>query len=299
VTKLSLPIVSLILAATIANATFACTVFHAADGDVVLGGNNEDWHVPLTKLWFLPEQEGRYGVVYVTFSDHRAIQGGMNDQGLFFDFLAVKRRDVAPTPDKPPWNAHPLREVMERCATVDEAVEMLEAHNRAFMWRICIFLGDARGDSAIVEAEAVVRKQGTFQVATNFRQSLIPPAESTCRRHRTATRMLSQADAVNVDLFRRICAAVHQRGKNPTLYSTIYDLKRKVVYLYHYHNFENVVTLDLAEELAKGEHVVEMPGLFPKNPAFEQYRQAIEQQKRSRPVPSEGSQSDKPAPTPR
>jgi penicillin V acylase-like amidase (Ntn superfamily) len=249
-----------------------CTLFYAAEGDSVLGGNNEDWHVPLTKAWFVPGRAGAHGVVYVTFSDHRAIQGGMNDQGLFFDFLAVKPRDVKATPSKLRWNAHPLREIMKQCASVDEAVAMLEAHDRAFMRRICIFLGDAQGNSAIVEAEAVVRKQGKHQVATNFRQSLIPPAKATCWRYRTADRMLSQANEFSVDLFRRICAAVHQEGKNSTLYSTVYDLKRKIIYLYHFHDFENVVVFDLEEELAKGERVLEMPSLFPAKPDYERFR---------------------------
>jgi penicillin V acylase-like amidase (Ntn superfamily) len=264
-----------------------CTLFYSAHGDTVLGGNNEDWHVPLTKVWFVPEREDRYGVAYVTFDDHRAIQGGMNDQGLFFDFLAVKPREVKATPDKLRWNAHPLRKVMEQCATVGEAVEMLETHNRAFMRRICIFLGDAQGTSAIVEAEAVVRKQGPHQVATNFRQSLTPPREATCRRYHTAARMLSQADGPSVDLFRRICAAVHQEGNNSTLYSTVYDLKRKVIYLYHFHDFDNVVVFDLEKELAKGERVVEMPDLFPPKPAFEDFRQNSATQ--PHPQPAAGS----------
>jgi len=257
-----------------ASVSHACTLFYAAAGDVMLGGNNEDWHIPLTKLWFVPGENGKYGVAYVTFNDHRAIQGGVNDQGLFFDFLAVRPRDVQPTPGKQRWTGHPLRQVMEQCATVDEAVTMLESHHREFMRRICIFLGDAHGKSAIVEAEAVVRKKGAYQVATNFRQSLTPPGQSTSRRYRTANRMLAQADKYSVDLFRRICAAVHQEGYNSTLYSTVYDLQRKRIYLWHFHNYKNVVVFDVEKELTKGEHIVEMPSLFPASPAFERFRQS-------------------------
>lgn len=282
----------LVLATAFVDSSLGCTVFYAAQGDIALGGNNEDWHDPLTKLWFVPRQNGKHGVVYVTFSNHRSIQGGMNDQGLFFDFLAVKPRDVQATPDKPRWTTHPLKKIMEECATVNEAVEILENHNRAFMRRICIFLGDAQGDSAIVEAEAVVKKEGTFQVATNFRQSLTPPSQSKCWRSRKATKMLSEADDLSVDLFRRICAAVHQKGKNPTLYSTIYDTKRRVIYLYHYHNFEEVVVLDLEEELAKGERILDMPSLFPSKPSFEQYRRASERQARSQQDSTKSSQRD-------
>ncbi len=66
----------------------SCTVFYAADENVALAGNNEDWNNPLTKIWFLPPEEAKYGRVYVGFDDFSP-QGGMNDQGLFFDGLAV------------------------------------------------------------------------------------------------------------------------------------------------------------------------------------------------------------------
>ncbi|HUL78293.1 MAG TPA: hypothetical protein VL691_13600, partial [Vicinamibacteria bacterium] len=45
------------------------------------------------------------------------------------------------------------------------------------------------------------------------------------------------------------------------------DLVRGVVYLYHFHNFENVVVLDVAKELAKGAHVYDLPEMFPKTVA--------------------------------
>jgi hypothetical protein len=69
---------------------------------------------------------------------------------------------------------------------------------------------------------------------------------------------------ISVELFRRILAATHAEGANPTLYSNIYDLKRRVMYLYNFHNFENVVTIDLAAELEKGKRALDLPSLFPR-----------------------------------
>jgi hypothetical protein len=77
--------------------------------------------------------------------------------------------------------------------------------------------------------------------------------------------MLTDADEVSVDLCKRVLAATHQEGANPTLYSNVYDLKRRIVYLYHFHNFQNEVVIDLKKELAKGAHKLDLPGLFPKN----------------------------------
>ncbi len=72
-----------------------CTVFLAANDQVALAGNNEDWRNPFTKLWFIPAGEGTFGQMYVGFDDYYP-QGGMNDQGLFFDGLAVSSTITPP-----------------------------------------------------------------------------------------------------------------------------------------------------------------------------------------------------------
>jgi hypothetical protein len=40
-----------------------CTVVYATDGNLALGGNNEDYGIPTTKAWFIPAEEGPYGRV--------------------------------------------------------------------------------------------------------------------------------------------------------------------------------------------------------------------------------------------
>lgn len=121
-----------------------------------------------------------------------------------------------------------------------------------------------RPDSVIIEPGAILRKTGRYQVQTNFHQSLSVP-EYECERFEIATRMLKDArDRISLGLFRRILAATHEEQTYPTVYSNIYDLKRRVMYLYHFHNFENVVRIDLRAELKKGVHAVSLPSLFPK-----------------------------------
>jgi hypothetical protein len=46
------------------------------------------------------------------------------------------------------------------------------------------------------------------------------------------------------------------------VYSNIYDLKKGMIYVYNLRNFKEVVVLDLAEELKKGERRIELPPLF-------------------------------------
>ena len=63
---------------------YACTAFTMSDRQSVLVGNNEDYNIPYTRVWFLPAENGRYGRVYFGY-DNWSPQGGMNDQGLLFE----------------------------------------------------------------------------------------------------------------------------------------------------------------------------------------------------------------------
>jgi tetratricopeptide (TPR) repeat protein len=48
-----------------------------------------------------------------------------------------------------------------------------------------------------------------------------------------------------------------------TLYSYIHDLAKGDVYIYNFHNYDNVVKLNIHEELKKGEHTYLISSLFP------------------------------------
>ncbi|MBN2131226.1 MAG: hypothetical protein JW741_17130 [Sedimentisphaerales bacterium] len=258
----------------------ACTAFLATDGDVVLAGNNEDYVNPRTKVRFVPAEEGRYGRIYFGFDDLYP-QGGMNERGLFFDGFATAPRKVVGSTDKPVYAGALIDTVMAECATVEEVLVVFEKYNLEFMERAMLMFGDATGDSAIIEGDDVVRKQGRFQVVTNFYQSQTPAGQEPCARYRIAVRMLENAEEISVPLCRRILSAVH--AEPSTLYSNIYDLRRRRVYLYHFHNFENVVVFDLAEELKKGKRVLDLPSLFPPTFAAEEFARRqmreLEQQK--------------------
>jgi hypothetical protein len=59
--------------------------------------------------------------------------------------------------------------------------------------------------------------------------------------------------------------AAHAEGDYPTIYSQVYELKSGRIHLYQYHDFEQEVVLDLADELAKGPHILRISSLFPSN----------------------------------
>jgi hypothetical protein len=50
------------------------------------------------------------------------------------------------------------------------------------------------------------------------------------------------------------------------------DTKNKLVNRYFYHTYDSTVQLNLAKELAKGDHILEVPTLFPSNSEFERLK---------------------------
>jgi hypothetical protein len=264
-------VASILVICLAARTVEACTGFVLAKGNRVLAGNNEDYWNTNTRMWFVPAEEGTYGRVYFGF-DNGFPQGGMNDQGLFFDGFATAAKKVTKSLDKPRFQGLLLDEAMSKCGTVQDVVELFQKYNLAWLNKAMLFFADRTGDSVIIEGDEFVRKSGAFQVVTNFYQSQITSGPKPCERYEIAHRMLSDAEEPSIALCRQVLAATHAEGKAVTLYSNVYDLTKGVVYLYHFHNFENVVVIDVAKELEKGAHEVDIASLFPKTFAAEQFR---------------------------
>lgn len=250
-----------------------CTVVYYADEETALAGNNEDFFFPYTQAAFFPPEEGKYGRVYFGYQarhgvEFGAYQGGVNDQGLFFDGLATDPVPVTGSRDKESYNGNLLERLLEKCATVEEALALFGRYDLSFMASFQLMIGDKTGDAAIVEGDEVIRKKGGHQVATNFYQSIVDPAHARCDRYRTAVQLLRAGEGRTVASMRDILDAVHAEGGVHTVYSNVYDLKRGLIHVYHFHDFANVVTFDLAEELAKGPHTYELASLFPENDGF-------------------------------
>jgi hypothetical protein len=91
--------------------------------------NNEDWTNPKTRIWFIPASNGRYGCVYLGFDDDRA-QGGLNTEGLAYDWVAGSEESWKPDPNLQPirGNGNSSQLMLETCATVEEASAFYQTH---------------------------------------------------------------------------------------------------------------------------------------------------------------------------
>ena len=130
----------------------ACTGIVTAHGDLVLAGNNEDWCNPETKMWFIPAEKRQYGRVCFGF-DNFISQGGMNDQGLFYDGFATQPLQVTASKDKEKYPGGLEDKALAECANVDEVLHLFDQYNLEGMSGSMLFFADRAGNSVIIEGD--------------------------------------------------------------------------------------------------------------------------------------------------
>lgn len=207
--------------------------------------NNEDWSNPKTRIWFVPARPKHYGTVYVGF-DNGWAQGGLNTEGLAFDWVAGYKEEWNPDPSVPRiWRNE---RVLETCATVEEAIAFYREHGEASFTYAKILLADRTGASVIIGA-----KDGKLQVETS----------KQCRGFgygaRTLDKMLAGSPEPTVANGTKILRACLQKGQYATKYFNIFDLKSGDIFLCPAPAQEGEVKLNLAAELKKGAHYYDMP----------------------------------------
>jgi len=244
---------------------FGCTIVMAARDGLVLAGNNEDRNHPQTVVTFIPASGSYHGRVVFGYDDGY-VQGGMNDQGLFIDGNALRPTGWRPEPGKPTFNGQVMMVVLATCATCEDVKTFFEKSNFPALSRARFPVADRSGASMVVEygqgRVQFVKSDTWFQVATNFVISNVVDGGFPCWRYRAADEIMSGAKELSLGLIREVLEKTHQEGNSRTVYSNIYDLKRGTVHVYSLGNFEEVVAMDLAEELKKGQRRLDLPSLF-------------------------------------
>lgn len=252
----------------------ACSIFTVVRDGQVLMGNNEDALSPGV-VWFEPASEGKFGRVNVGFDDAFA-QRSMNEKGLSFDGAALARVPWEADPNKPtPENL--IEIIMNECATVNEAIEYFEQQNCTHLAVAQIMFADATGDSAVItwlpgKGLSVVRIEGDHQVVTNNR---LEQSRYRDQRYVRAEQELVNRPDASLQTMAAVMEAVHQRGSGAfTTYSTVYDLKKKKIFIYNLANFEEVVEFDVLKELKKGRNLYKTRSLFENSPGMSTLKKA-------------------------
>ncbi len=268
---------------------YSCTIISASIGDKVLFGNNEDYNNPNTCYWTEPGDSESYGCLYLGFENDQ-LQGGINEKGLCFDAnglpgTALNQHSELPCPPMapPPYEKYTLWApvtILREAATVEEAIVIASKYQRrnwdrkSGIMSYQVHFADAQGDAVIISAGtdgelAFTRKKSgdRYLVSTNFNRANPDYAITyPCWRFNKATEILNKIkteDVLTVESFKAILDSIHLEEPNShTLYSNIFDLQNGIMYLYYWHQFDEVVELNINEEINRGKILVYLRDLF-------------------------------------
>ena len=257
----------------------ACTAFVMHQGGRTFVGNNEDSWCIDGRVRFVPGEAGQLGAVY--FSSWRGHpylpwgdQVGMNEAGLVFDGLVIQPKDVAPMPGRTRTDFGELtNRMLERCHGVPEAVAYLQQFDLAFLHQSMLFLADAQGRYAVVQNDTIVTGDEPHFAVGNWRLDHVTDHEAIpIPRLQEGRDLLEAGIAPGLDGAWSVlesmgaCRAFLDNG---TFFSTLFEPDSGKVHLAFYHDYDHRITFDLQEELAKGEHTLNLPSLFPPNESFQ------------------------------
>ena len=244
----------------------ACTVIKVAKDGKVFVGNNEDFGNPRTKIWFIPSSDSEYGRVCFGFNNpYGFVQGGMNEKGLTLDAIATGPTGWKPNPVKQEFNGQINDYILANFATIEEVKIFFNTYN-VFLGNGEFMVADASGSSMIIEYvdgdTRFVENKKYYQIATGVVQYGKNEEKFSDHRYNVARNILEHGNEASVNVVRKTLSAVHKEWFAPTIYSYICDLKSKTVYVYNFHNFEEIYEFNLNEELKKGKHYFNIPDLF-------------------------------------
>jgi hypothetical protein len=225
--------------------SYACTIFVLTDERQTLFFNNEDWSNPVSRLWFTPSGENYFGCAYLGFDDGWA-QGGVNDRGLSYDWVAGFDNEWRPDPSMVRVSGNPSERMLERCATVAEAIEFYKKHREPSFATSRIMIADKTGASVIIGA----RDGKLFFDHSTASRGFGYAAKILADR-------LSPLTEIGINSGLSILSACKQEGSYATKYSNVFNLRSGEITLVNPGNGK-LVTLNIHEELKEGGHYYEL-----------------------------------------
>ncbi|MFX1567088.1 MAG: hypothetical protein ACFFCV_01835 [Promethearchaeota archaeon] len=262
----------------------SCLNFKIRNDYGVYFGNNEDHAIPQisnTVITFVPNgslwYDGStimYGAAIVGYSNVSGLswfQGGMNEKGLASDSTSVPYTSPNLHSERP----QNLVPDLFSCETIADVIDYKAAHGVYQQeGSIQSMYLDKSGESVVfnigIDGEFdFFRNNETFQIASNYYfndTSRGNPSSDAIRRYNAAEQKLNDintSNPISLEDITNVLDAAHFEGPLVnTLYSNIFDVENGIIYLYYFHQYGEVVVLNLEEELAKGWHSYRISDLF-------------------------------------
>jgi hypothetical protein len=274
-----------------------CSIFTFCFNDKVMFCGNLDHPNPDGYIKFLPaSHEGFGGMLHgylakTSTQSWIAFEGGINLRGLMFDTNGLPNAEMNSHPEKPYswkdtdfWNL-----LLRKCAIVDDAIDMANNFDFGGNMNFQIHVADSSGNAVVIgpgpDGElAFTRKSPNKKILISTNINNANPEHGygpyPCKRYAKISSMLTEVenkDSVSNTYLVSVLDSVHfERASYNTIYSYIVDAQKGLFYLYHFHQYNEAVTIDLQKELLKGEYVVKVADLVSeetRNNALREYEE--------------------------
>jgi hypothetical protein len=260
----------------------ACSMYKiTVDGKTMVGCNHDAWLIT-PKVWFKnATQLNEYGAGFTGAREvdnyRTAPQSGMNTAGLVFSRLSSyypKQNNPFTDRLKISDEVSYLTNILHKCATVAEVKKYVEQYDHSFFMDDIFIYIDSLGNYLIVEPYTLIEGNEPNYVLANFCPSITENVQARkMERYRNGEDFLKMYQpASSLGFCTALSDTMHvcrNRNGDGTLITSIWDTHDKSVNLYFYHSYDTVARFSLTEELAKGDHIMSIPGLFPENSEFE------------------------------
>lgn len=245
-------------------ANIACSMCKITMNGKTVVGNNEDWTNPNSQIRFEPKGKGKYGYMCVGFDDNFP-QGAVNEAGLMFDGFAMPFKASKETIKKRVVNdSVAIDTIMKSFSTVLQVKAYLSTVDLSTLTRSMLVFIDKSGEYLRVESDELFLGNEPLQTFSNFYPSLtLNTSQVNLPYYQNGCRFLSHTrPQANLSYCSSVMKSFRQRT---TQYTTVYNLEKSIIRLFHFQNFQDFIDISLSHELKKGKRIVRIPELFLKN----------------------------------
>jgi len=262
--------------------THACSMYKiTADGKTMVGCNEDAWRTT-PRIWFHGANKNRkYGVCFTgsrqVSPTKFAPQSGMNEAGLVFSRLAsfYPKVDSRLSDKKTIKNeVKYLSNILYQCKNIEEVKEYISQYDQSFFSESVFIYIDQTGKYLVVEPHEMIEGDDPSYVLSNFCPSITDnEVARQLDRYKKGEDFLKNKNLeASLPFCQMLSDTMHvcrERNGDGTLLTTIWDSQQNLVNVFFYHDFENAITFHLRDELAKGDHILEIPSLSPENKEFQ------------------------------
>lgn len=257
-----------------------CSMYKVTkNGKTIVGCNEDAWRTT-PHIWFeIGNKKAPFGAAFTGSrfdgKNGYAPQSGMNEHGLVFSRLASYHPENKNFKNslKITNPTQYLKDILHTCKTVEDVKKYIEKYDHSYFIEDVFIYVDKTGNYIVVEPYKIISGNEASYVLSNFCPSITSNEDAfKLERYKNGVLFLNNKLETDLEFCRKLSDTMHvcrEKIGDGTLLTSIWDNTKGTVNLYFYHKYDKTIQFNIKDELAKGNHILKIDSLFPKNTEFE------------------------------